>query len=393
MTRVNKNDVKHVYVRYTVLAPILHGQPPAKGQKPNVMTNRTIKVSAASGGRRALVEIPVVSGNSMRGAGRRDYMRKILTILGYRNENGLITGLSGEAMALMTVGGTMEAGKKERARLAEGFLKVYQELPFVGFLGGVYKEVFFPGRLAVGFAVPVTVSTKLMLDRMKSPWANDVIPAADDAVADDTIVRFTRASAPPDFNIQLESWDAVEPIIGTDENLVQIIEQIQAEAEEKGLTRPSYAPVAQYLARQEATEVLQELANYFGVSLNDKKVVEQVVNKLKKLGEIRSIFAVQKVIPAGLELHSRISLVPGYGDDKMEIAFDAFVETVLSRGYLGGNIAKGYGAVAAEAKLHEGNDFATASRANEFWEWLEKDKKQIRSVLENLDHHLFGTKK
>lgn len=203
----------HVYVRYTALAPILHGQPPEKGQRQQVMTNRTIKVSVSRGGTSQLVDMPVVSGNSIRGPGRREYMRKILSVLGYRDEStGLFKGLSGEAMALMAVGGTMEAGRKERAPLAAGFVRVYYRLPFIGLLGGVYKEVFFPGRLAVGFAVPVTVGTKSILERMKSPFADIVTPVDDFTVLDDTAARYTRTGAPKDFDITLESWDAIDPL-------------------------------------------------------------------------------------------------------------------------------------------------------------------------------------
>lgn len=187
-------------------------------------------------------------------------------------------------------------------------------------------------------------------------------------------------------------------IIQQDARLAELIEEAHAEADEKGLSKPNYAKVRDYLKIPEGAAVLKELAEYFKVSLEsrDPKAdpAKDVVKKFEKLGELRSIFVVQNTIPAGVELHSQMSLIPGYGDDNiMRMAFDAFVEVVLSRGHLGGMAAKGYGAVETEAKVRVGEvakDFAEVSRAGEFWEWLKQNKKEIREMLENLDRYLFG---
>lgn len=108
----------------------------------------------------------------------------------------------------------------------------------------------------------------------------------------------------------------------------------------------------------------------------------------------QSIFAVEDAIPAGTKLHSRISLLPGYGNDVlMEQTFDAFIESAISRGFIGGMLSRGYGAVVTEAKTGSTNNpinFTDVSKAELFWQWLEDNRETIRYDLLNLDTYLFG---
>ena len=264
---------------------------------------------------------------------------------------------------------------------------------------------FFPGRLAVGFAYPVIQGTVSLLKYMDSPFTSDFediyLPAAEEIRSG--AQRYNRM----EFN-------NIEAERGTLEALLKVTSDFpdfeaaltiddddeEEEKEENGEDKAKkvVAAAKKYLKTPEAELCLQKLCGYFKVPLHTKTekkgdTITEITKKIKSLFTIQNIFVVEEAIPAGTRLHSRLSLLPGYGDDELiEITFDAFVETAISKGFIGGMVNRGYGAVITEAKTGTADkpiNFSEVSKADKFWGWLEDNREQIRENLLTLDKYLF----
>jgi len=132
------------------LTPIIHGEPPEEGARPrNITFVRRINYVLSSG---TIAEVPAVSGNGIRGLTRRIFIDRTLAALDAYNL------LDRHVAYFFLAGGATEAGSASIG--GPEFRKELREnLPFVDLLGGSLRSCFLPGKLRVGFMVPVTRET------------------------------------------------------------------------------------------------------------------------------------------------------------------------------------------------------------------------------------------
>lgn len=132
------------------LTPIVHGEPPEEGARiSNVARLRRVPYVLASG---SISEVPAVSGNGIRGLTRRVFIDRTLAALDAYNL------LDRHVAYFLLAGGATDAGTASIG--GPEFRKELREnLPFVDLLGGSLRGCFLPGRLRVGFMVPVTRET------------------------------------------------------------------------------------------------------------------------------------------------------------------------------------------------------------------------------------------
>lgn len=109
-------------------------------------------------------EIPVISGNSLRGMLRDRAMLHMCKILGYgvSEENGEVRGLTLAAFHFLFSGGalTSEGGKAIDIERARTLRKV---IPLVGVFGGALGNQIMPGKLKIGKLIPICAETNHLL--------------------------------------------------------------------------------------------------------------------------------------------------------------------------------------------------------------------------------------
>jgi len=146
---------RSVHFLFTAVAPVFNGEVPEENSRSESPRQRVVPVVSLDGKGKVdkVVPLPAVSGNSTRGKYRKLFVSRSLAAVGMtKNE------LSKTASYLLLSGG--QTGKGPAADCPqEKYLSVYDNLPFFGLVGGSHKGVFWPGRLAVGFAIPVVKET------------------------------------------------------------------------------------------------------------------------------------------------------------------------------------------------------------------------------------------
>jgi CRISPR type IV-associated protein Csf2 len=109
-------------------------------------------------------EVPVLSGNGLRGMLRDRGMLHMCRLLGYgvSDEDGTVQGLTLPAFHFLFSGGilTSEGGKGLDIELAR---KLRALIPLVGVFGGAVGNQILPGRLKVGKAIPICAETVHLL--------------------------------------------------------------------------------------------------------------------------------------------------------------------------------------------------------------------------------------
>lgn len=144
-------------------APVIHGAPNAdKGGRDNHSPGRRIPLLLQAEKGEGVVsygyrDVNVVSGNGIRGLGRRLFASYTLDVLGVKQEE-----LPKETVMLLFVGGATGAGYRLDKIAAGTILKVRETLPFVDLLGGTVRGHFIAGVLRVGFAIPYLLETAWM---------------------------------------------------------------------------------------------------------------------------------------------------------------------------------------------------------------------------------------
>lgn len=109
-------------------------------------------------------EVPVISGNSLRGILRDRSMLQMCKLLGYGvdDENGQVRGLTLAAFHFLFSGGalTSDGGKTIDIERARHLRKL---IPLVGVFGGALGNTILPGKLKVGKLIPVCQETTHLL--------------------------------------------------------------------------------------------------------------------------------------------------------------------------------------------------------------------------------------
>jgi CRISPR type IV-associated protein Csf2 len=109
-------------------------------------------------------EIPVISGNGLRGMLRDRGMLHMCRLLGYgvNDLNGTVQGLTLPAFHFLFSGGTL-TGDGNRALDIELARRLRTLIPLVGVFGGAVGNQILPGRLKMGKAIPICAETAHLL--------------------------------------------------------------------------------------------------------------------------------------------------------------------------------------------------------------------------------------
>jgi hypothetical protein len=134
----------------TLRSPLAHGTPEVQGEakRGNITELRRIPFITPYG---ELIQLPAVSGNSIRCSKRRVQGYKMLQEL-----NDITLPL--DAIYFILAGGT--TGNTKAKPVGQNvYTELRQTLPFIDLFGGSYKGHFLGGRMGVGFGLPVTKET------------------------------------------------------------------------------------------------------------------------------------------------------------------------------------------------------------------------------------------
>lgn len=122
-------------------------------------------------------EVPMISGNSMRGILRDRGMLHMLRVLGYGvdEESGEVDGLSREAFYFLFSGGELKKTKKRSIDIDEA-RRWREAIPLVALFGGAMGNQIMPGKCKIGKAIPICTETAHVLpgrfinDSLQSIW-------------------------------------------------------------------------------------------------------------------------------------------------------------------------------------------------------------------------------
>lgn len=313
----------------TAMSPISHGTVPGKNaRKSNVMRLRRIPVilppSAETEGR-LVAEIPAISGNSIRGIGRELLFEETICALGldktFRDLPGLSEQQARYVAYLLAKGGFTPNGAKIKNPSAIGaYLRVRQQIPMLGLLGGNYMGHGFEGALNINYMIPVikeTIRTNLAKPEEGKTEAD--YPALADLETtglDDGVFiqRFTK-NADPDYGLEMP-------------------EEVEATASDNN-------------------------------DSNDTRV--------------RSIYQVE-VIPAGTKLHHSMDVVVRAGEEGIFLAFRALVALLVERGRVGGLVGKGMGIVSMRYVFDDGVEASVHDLSN-YLDYLSTHRQEVIDAI------------
>jgi CRISPR type IV-associated protein Csf2 len=111
-------------------------------------------------------EIPVISGNGLRGLLRDRGMLHMCRVLGYgvQEETGTVSGLSLAAFYFLFSGGALTSTGSRGIDIDEA-RKVRTLIPLVGVFGGAMGNSIMPGKLKCGKAIPICAETVHLLPK------------------------------------------------------------------------------------------------------------------------------------------------------------------------------------------------------------------------------------
>jgi CRISPR type IV-associated protein Csf2 len=109
-------------------------------------------------------EVPIISGNSLRGILRDRGMLHMLGTLGYgtNEETGEVKGLPLAAFYFLFSGGILTSGK-ERGLDIDKARKWRELIPLVSLFGGACGNMIYPGKAKIGKAIPICRETAHLL--------------------------------------------------------------------------------------------------------------------------------------------------------------------------------------------------------------------------------------
>jgi len=292
----------------TLTSPLAHGAPEVETEekRSNITELRRIPFVIPGGN---IVNIPAVSGNSIRGSKRRVQGYKMLEELTEYN-------LPLETIYFILAGGST-SNNSAKAVGQNVYAEIRQKIPFIDLFGGSYKGHFFGGRLGVGFGIPITKETL--------GWYGEAVAKAGLADDPDAYPNILDLNASVNSEIIMYARHALEGMRGM-------------------------------------------------VDENDESSSGQM------------IYGTQ-VIPAGTVLASDITLKDPLASHLTESCYYAFLDTLLSDGYIGASFAKGCGEFVAKVII-DGQEMSAEeikSRSSEFWDSVKANKDNIGELLSSLD--------
>ncbi|MEM4234808.1 MAG: RAMP superfamily CRISPR-associated protein [Candidatus Methanomethylicaceae archaeon] len=124
-------------------------------------------------------EVPIISGNSIRGILRDRGMLHMLKLLGYgvNEETKEVVGLSLPAFYFLFSGGALTKDLSNRGLDIDEARKWRELIPLVSLFGGAMGNQIMPGKAKIGKAIPICEETKhiiperyLKIGKLQSIW-------------------------------------------------------------------------------------------------------------------------------------------------------------------------------------------------------------------------------
>ncbi|KXG74594.1 hypothetical protein AN618_22410 [Fervidicola ferrireducens] len=150
---------KSVFGKIILTSPVTHGALTPElvdkkngGGRGNITLIRRIPVYDRVS--RQYLDIPAISGNSVKNSTRRLYMSKIFERLGIT----LAAKIPLDVEYLFFAGG-LTTNKQPEPPSQDVYLTLRRDLPFFDLLGGSYKGHYFSSQMIVGFVVPALQET------------------------------------------------------------------------------------------------------------------------------------------------------------------------------------------------------------------------------------------
>jgi hypothetical protein len=146
----------------TALSPIVHNSDERAG---NMAFARMVGIVDPNGNP---VEVPVVSGNSLRGQLRRIAARRLLRACG-------VEKVPLPMYHLLFSGGSIEKGATKIAYSVEDIKALRRRIPFLGLFGGAFRNDVFPSTLRVEFIWPVCRETSEITGVVSPRYARELL--------------------------------------------------------------------------------------------------------------------------------------------------------------------------------------------------------------------------
>jgi len=149
----------------TALSSIYHGG----GQNIGINSKLRREKFVQSDG--TVEDVPVISGNGLRGLLRDRGMFHMCRALGYGvdEETGEVRGLSLAAFYFLFSGGALVKGGSTNGIDIDRARELRQLIPLVGVFGGALGNMIMPGKLKVDKMIPICQETKHLLPE---PWCD-----------------------------------------------------------------------------------------------------------------------------------------------------------------------------------------------------------------------------
>ena len=199
-----------------VLTPIVHNEVLPYGYesgKGAAKKQRTMPVIIEHGGRVVRWQIPVVSGNAIRGLGRRLLIDRSFKELALNMQDLLGNKEEARRMLFFFRNGGLTPRDVTVEKIQAGTYEwIQSSIPFLHALGGIYQGHHFEGHVKVGIQVPMTVETYALYKNILSPEHRKILeakqlPALNDLLAE---MRYTRRAG------EEQGEDAEAMIYGTE---------------------------------------------------------------------------------------------------------------------------------------------------------------------------------
>lgn len=115
-------------------------------------------------------EVPVLSGNGLRGMLRDRGMLHMCKMLGYgvNEQSGEVVGLPLPAFYFLFSGGSLGGSSSKSLGIGQA-RQIRETIPLVGIFGGAVGNMILPGKLKMGKAIPICAETNHLLPAKFQP--------------------------------------------------------------------------------------------------------------------------------------------------------------------------------------------------------------------------------
>lgn len=147
----------------TALSSISHNGGESFGISTKLRREKFVQVDGS------VEEVPVISGNSMRGVLRDRGMWQMCRMLGYgETQDGQVDGLSLAAFYFLFSGGSLTSTATDGLDIDQA-RRLRELIPLVGIFGGAVGNMILPGKLKCGKLLPVVAETAHLLPERFRP--------------------------------------------------------------------------------------------------------------------------------------------------------------------------------------------------------------------------------